>query len=399
MSRPERLPPAVIVPDCATALGLVRSLAPRGVACTVCAWNELGPARYSRQARVVACPPPTAGRAFVDALRAIGRSFATRPVLFTADETSTLLADRARAELAAEFDLALASSPQLGDLLYKPRLYQLCAAAGVPTPQTWLIDEGRLPADLSYPLVLKPAQRVIHCGDYRVRSFRLEFGGKAVLVRNAAEAGSIAARARELGFEVLLQRPLAGPVTDLLTAGVFAGSDGRRALFTARKLAQSPPDFGDGAVVEGVVLPEVGPPAWRLIEHTGFVGLADIEFKRDPADGELKLLDVNPRPWLWIELAERCGINLPYLLYREAIGRPDGAVPTQQPGRAFWCSPRALLRAVRVTQGADRRAIVRAAVVSWRNVRRRDGVLMRMARRPGFWRDLLRAARGQLTEM
>jgi len=38
-------------------------------------------------------------------------------------------------------------------------------------------------------------------------------------------------------------------------------------------------------------------------------------------------------------------------------------------------------------------------VVSWRNVRRRDGVLMRMARRPGFWRDLLRAARGQLTEM
>jgi len=394
-----RQPPAVIVPDGQTALGLVRSLAPQGVVCTVCAWNQLGPAAYSRHARVIRCPPPSSGRAFIDALIRIGRSFSTRPVLFTADETSTLLADYRREELSAHFDLGLASAPQLGELVYKPRLYQICADAGVPTPETWLLNGEPPPVGLSYPAVLKPAQRVIHRGNYQTRSFRFEFGAKAVLVRNAAEARTIATRAQQLGFEVLLQRLVAGPVTNLLTAGVFAGRKGGRALFTARKLAQVPHDFGDGAVVEGVPLPEVGPPALRLVEQSGLVGMADIEFKRDSADGQLKLLDVNPRPWLWIELATRCGVNLPHLLYEEAIASRDAATPVQTTDNITWCSTRSLLRIMRRAHGREGRVALGAAVRAWRRDPSGDDVGWRMAVRQGFWRDLLRAARGQLPEM
>lgn len=396
MPRPSDLPPAVIVPDGRTALGLVRSLAPRGVPCTIGAWNELGPACYSRDAEVIRCPAPRAGRAFLDALIAVGRSFTTRPVLFTADETSTLLADCARDELAAHFHLALGSSPQLGALLNKPRLYELCAAAGLSTPATRIVNDGTILAGLSYPLVLKPAQRVIHCGNYQMRSFRLEFGCKAVLVHDASEAQALAARAKKRGFEMLLQHPIEGPVTDLVTAGVFAGSDGTRAGFTARKLAQSPADFGDGSVVEGVPLPEVAELAWRLIDQSGFVGVADIEFKRDSIDGQLKLLDVNPRPWLWIDLARRCGVNLPYLLYREAIARQNNHVPVQHPRVIAWCSARGLLGMAR---GKGSRRVLGAALRSWSHYPSGDRTLTHMLLHPGFWRDLLRMARGQLVEM
>ena len=52
----------------------------------------------------------------------------------------------------------------------------------------------------------------------------------------------------------------------------------------------------------------------------GFDGLVEVEFKRDPRDGELKLLDINPRVWGWHTLAQRAGVDFPYLLWRLARG-------------------------------------------------------------------------------
>jgi D-aspartate ligase len=48
----------------------------------------------------------------------------------------------------------------------------------------------------------------------------------------------------------------------------------------------------------------------------------EVEFKRDPRDGELKLLDVNPRLWTWHTLCRRAGVDFPYLLHLQALGRP-----------------------------------------------------------------------------
>ena len=394
-------PGAVIVSDNLTALGLVRSLAPLGVACTVCAWNALGPARYSRHARVVACAPPSAGRAFVDALLTIGRAFPQPPVLLVTDESSMLLVEHVREELSSHFLLTLPGPTQFGQVVSKAQLHDLAAAAGVPIPETWLCSGSAVPPGLPYPLVMKPTQRVVWAGEDRLRSFRQEFGCKALLVDSADRAQAFAARAYQLGFEMLLQRPVPGPVQHLLTAGVFAAADGARALFTARKLAQVPADFGDGSVVEGVRLPELQPYVWRLIDHAGFRGLADIEFKRDGLDGQLKLLDVNPRPWLWVELATRCGVNLPYLLYCDTVHRRSGPIPTQTAERVVWCSVRSLVRSLRQQGLWDCRPLLSGLVSVARGAGieatlARDDLLWRMLLTPRFWRDAVRTARGQL---
>jgi len=390
---------ALIVPDSLTALGVVRSLAPHGVACTVCACSALGPAQYSRYARAVACPPPSAGRAFIDALLDIGRSFRVPPVLFVTDEASLLLAERAREELAARFRLTIPPLRQFEQLVSKAQVYALGTAAGVPIPETWALSGGVIPSGLHYPLVMKPTRRLARLAEYQVRSFRTEFGCKGLLVANAGEAVRVNRRARALGFEMLVQEVVPGPVTDLLTAGVFAGSNGDRAVFTARKLAQVPADFGDGSVVEGVPLPELEPLVSRLLDHAGFVGLADIEFKRDALDGQLKLLDMNLRPWLWIELASRCGVNLPYLLYCEAAHRGTAA-HAQTAERVVWCSMRSLLRRSRGHGRADR-AVLHALLSVARGAGieptfTRHDVLWRMLVSPRFWRDAVRSGRREL---
>jgi predicted ATP-grasp superfamily ATP-dependent carboligase len=192
---------------------------------------------------VVACLQPSKGRGFVDALLDIGRSFPAPPLLFVTDESSMLLVERAREELAAHLLLTIPSATLFGQLVSKARLYEVGAAAGVPVPQTWVLSDRPIPSGLEYPLVMKPASRVIRITDYQLRSFRREFGCKALLVANAEEATAVSSRARALGFEMLLQEVVPGPVNELLTAGMFAGSTGSRALFTARKLAQVPAEF------------------------------------------------------------------------------------------------------------------------------------------------------------
>jgi len=47
--------------------------------------------------------------------------------------------------------------------------------------------------------------------------------------------------------------------------------------------------------VETVDDPTTSATAVRLIETLRYTGIVEVEFKRDPRDGKLKLLDINPR--------------------------------------------------------------------------------------------------------
>jgi D-aspartate ligase len=89
------------------------------------------------------------------------------------------------------------------------------------------------------------------------------------------------------------------------------------ASIVARRTRQFPMDFGRfSTYVETIDEPQVLAPALRLLAALHFTGLAEVEFKRDPRDGQLKLLDVNPRVWGWHTLSHRAGVDFPYLLWR-----------------------------------------------------------------------------------
>ena len=69
----------------------------------------------------------------------------------------------------------------------------------------------------------------------------------------------------------------------------------------------------------------------------GLRGLAKVDFKRAP-DGELRLLEVNPRFTLWHHLAAVAGVNIPELVYADLVGLPRPAVGTVRPG-VCWSMP------------------------------------------------------------
>ncbi|MEJ2542271.1 MAG: hypothetical protein P8188_20285 [Gemmatimonadota bacterium] len=167
--------------------------------------------------------------------------------------------------------------------------------------------------------------------------FFARFGVKAARAATGAEAAEWASRVEDLDIGLLVQEYVPGPA-DLhyYVEGFFTGDDATSAWFARRRLRIYPPDFGNSTRMVSVPLEEVAPAREdlaRLLAHLNFRGIFSAEFKRDPRDGEFKLLEVNARPWWYVEFAVRCGVDVVNWGYRDALGLPLGDPPSYDVGR------------------------------------------------------------------
>jgi predicted ATP-grasp superfamily ATP-dependent carboligase len=58
----------------------------------------------------------------------------------------------------------------------------------------------------------------------------------------------------------------------------------------------------------------------ELLSTIGYRGAFNAEFKRDPADGQAKLLEVNARPAWYVGTIAGAGVDIPWMLYLDAQG-------------------------------------------------------------------------------
>jgi predicted ATP-grasp superfamily ATP-dependent carboligase len=151
------------------------------------------------------------------------------------------------------------------------------------------------------------------------------FGVKALAVRDEADARARLEEVWATGIgSMLVQEYVPGPASSHYFIDGFVRADGRVAAQLARRrLRMFPRDFGNSTYHVTVPLDEVGAAPGhleRLLAETGFRGIFSAEFKRDDRDGELKILEVNVRPWWYVHFAATCGVNVCELAHREARG-------------------------------------------------------------------------------
>ena len=87
-----------------------------------------------------------------------------------------------------------------------------------------------------------------------------------------------------------------------------------------QKLREHPIKYGTATMSQSVLLPEVLEEAKPLIKALNYTGVCEIEFMRDIRDGYYKLIEINPRTWLWVGLAKACGIDYAKMMYRYVNG-------------------------------------------------------------------------------
>ncbi len=194
-------------------------------------------------------------------------------------------------------------------------------------PHTWYpANEVELAAlDIVFPVILKPAYKVTLNNFTVAKAWQADSGQQLIERYHEAveHAGPDA---------VMVQEIIPGGGETQLSYAALARDGNVVASVTARRTRQFPMDFGRASTfVESIVDDEVAAEARRLIKAMAFDGVVEVEFKRDPRDHRLKLLDVNPRVWGWHTLGRGAGVDFPYLLFRQAFAAPVEEV-TGKPG-------------------------------------------------------------------
>jgi len=64
----------------------------------------------------------------------------------------------------------------------------------------------------------------------------------------------------------------------------------------------------------------------KLLKHINYRGIFSAEFKLDRRDNLFKILEVNARPWWYVEFATLCGVNTCKLAYQDALELPVDTV-------------------------------------------------------------------------
>jgi predicted ATP-grasp superfamily ATP-dependent carboligase len=402
--------PVVLYPDTLAALGVCRALGSKGVPVVVAARDHSTPGQYSRHAsRVVRVGAGGHDADPVRFLSELGRRLGRPAVLFLMDDSSLMTVSPHRQELEEWYRFPSAPWDVLRRMMFKDQLYDSLSGV-VPVPVTSVpTDEGELAAaarTVGYPAIVKPLLRCLTDTPQQVSvPFDRSFGAKAVRARNWAELKEAYLAARRLGFPVLVQEEIEGPISDLYSVGAYATPAGNlAAAFTSRKLGQVPADFGDGLIVQATRAPELIDLGARALGHFGYHGIADIEFKWDVRAGVFKLLDINPRPWPWIHLPTMCGVNLPYAAYLGTLGRPVAPADFVQRDFAMrWVYTTGLLtfaaRSIRAARPGRLLTVLRhAGWARYGTFSFRDP-LLRMYASPGYWLDIYRRATAWLREV
>jgi predicted ATP-grasp superfamily ATP-dependent carboligase len=159
-------------------------------------------------------------------------------------------------------------------------------------------------------------------------------GVKALLVQDKASALS---SAENVTFPIMLQEYIPGPATAHYFLDGFIDRNGRTcALFARRRLRMYPPKVGNSSLLVSIPVQEIQPAVASLqtiLDGLHYRGIFSAEFKYDQRDGKYKILEVNARPWWYVEFAARCGVDVCTMAYRDALGMEVNPVFDYHVGR------------------------------------------------------------------
>lgn len=244
-------------------------------------------------------------------------------VVFPTRDADILFLDRFRAELEPFYTLAIPPKQVVSRVMDKAAVAQTAVNAGIPVPRTTVVKGdtklGSAARAVGFPCVVKPISSI----HWRQGNNWNRVGArKAFRVANFRELQQVYERICTVHSEVLLQEWIPGGDDQLTIWGGYVCEQGHPlAYFTAKKIVQSPPEFGTGLVVETESIPALRDPSVLLCNALDYDGIAEIEYKLDSRDDQFKLIEINPRHWDWHELGHACGINITWVAYCALTGQ------------------------------------------------------------------------------
>ena len=326
-------PAAIVVGGDANALSIARSLNSVGVA----VYALTSPSSLTRHSRTCRWVPPEGG----DGNPESWITFLLGPrsdhlrgavVLACSDEAIEMIVEH-RQSLAERFILEEASDELRLCLLDKLSTYEKSAEAGVPTPKYWRVwsvaDLDEIKNELIFPLIIKPL--------FSHHTRRIWKNQKYLAIQNYDELLRNFSELQRHGIEFLLMEYVPGGDDLLCSYYTYMDENGTPLFhFTKRVIRRHPEGMGEGCYHITDWSPDVRDMALKFFHHVSLRGLGNVEFKRDPRDGKLKMIECNARFTAANCLVKAAGLDLALLSYNKLTKRPLPPMDHYRTGLTLW---------------------------------------------------------------
>ncbi len=235
-------------------------------------------------------------------------------VLIPSSDPTVALLRRHRKPLEQLTHIALAKEPALAIAVNKQQTLEIASKLGLLIPRGIHIasssDVEAALGEVGLPVVVKPVESWTGNEQQGAR-FTPQLATTLQSAQQLVEAMT------RFGGTVLLQQFLDGK----REAMSFLYARGHMYARFAQWAKRTDPPLGGTSVLRQSIPipPDIGDQAERLVRAIDLEGYSEVEFRRDRA-GKAYLMEINPRLSASLEIAVRCGVDFPRLLYQWASG-------------------------------------------------------------------------------
>jgi len=216
----------------------------------------------------------------------------------------------------------------------KTALLKLAAENQIPVPftQCFKTADEKMNSGLKFPVITKGRNGL---------SFYKSTGKKAFLAENEKEL-------RQHLTEIQSKLDISGTFTQELipfngknktiSFTAFCTNGEVKTHWTGIKLREHPIQFGTATFAQSIKNEICYRHSQVLLGALNYTGVCEVEYLQDPRTGEYKLIEINPRTWLWVGLAKACGVDYAKMIFDYANNQAQ-TYPASYETDRYWINP------------------------------------------------------------
>lgn len=299
-----------------STVACLRSLRPRGIPTVVASETAETPAASSAYCDdFVRVPDPKADlHAYGDALLELASRPDVRTIIPVREEDVYVLANRKDA-FAEVVETNWPDFETLRRVQDRVELFAAADAAGVAVPETAVFDQWD---DWERETIVKPRYTVAAPAYLGSNADVESIGSTEYQIPGAPPDPQ--ALVEERGHMPLVQER----IDDSREFAFFALYDEGEPVATFQHCQRRGWKYcgGPSAYRETVYDQDLEDAGRAILDELEWHGLAMVEFLRDEADEEYKLMEINPRFWSSLPFSVRAGADFPHYYWQQALGEP-----------------------------------------------------------------------------
>ncbi len=308
-------PGAIIIEGHVQGLSNTRSLGEAGVPVFVADTGNCL-ARYSRYCRkFLRCPAYDSAEFAVFLDEAAEREQIDGWLLLPSNDHAVYSIAK-NAELLRKKYRLITPDIEIIDRIYnKQLLISAALRCGLPVPQSWFPGNSvtEILGRVTFPCLVKGKKGL---------SFYKKTGKKAFICNSEDDLkGIVSLLVRQMPMqEIFVQELIPLKENKTVSFAAFASEGNILSAWAGIKVREHPIHFGTSTYSKSISSAPFYSLAEKLLKELNYTGVCEIEFIYDMRDREYKLIEVNARTWLWVDLARMCGIDFALYAYNFVNG-------------------------------------------------------------------------------